>query len=128
MGIYGQRHSFNQWMFAITPFLELIRKISWIFFEFEVHKKCKKSNAYDIDESEEKDVCFTRMYKRFLIHSLKNGTLKFKNIMKRLVLKEPWILYLYEEEFMENVFFKNVHLSHRNKLKWRRNCKVVILV
>ena len=129
--IFEQKSRFCEWSNAMKPILDYVRKLSWIFFQFGLQIMSKQSDKYDIDqynENNDNNVCFTKLYKRFLIHSLKNQTFKFKDILRKLVHKEPFIMYLYEEEnFMENIFFKNISLSsiHQTELaKKLQTCNV----
>eukprot|EP01083_Nonionella_stella_P264486 897176_1 len=126
--LFQQKGTFNKWHEAIKPLLDYIGKLASIFFEYKMDKKCRESDKYDVDEYEDKESCFTKLFKRFLIHSLKNKSYKFKKVMKRLLHKEPFIMYLYEEdEFMENVFFKYIHLStvqQTELAKKLQNCNV----
>ncbi len=110
-----QRATYNRWTVAMKPILEMIRQISWIYFKFDLHRISRESALYDVDEFEGKEMCFTKLFKRFLIHALKNGAdlhLKFKDVLKKLVLREPFIWFLFEEEeFVENVLFRQITLS-----------------
>ena len=120
--IFGQKSIFPKYRVAMKPLLEMVRKLSWIYFEFEVAALSTESDQYDIDEHEQKAMCFSALYKRFLVHSLKNAErgfpFSFSGIMNKLVFHEPFVRYLYgEEEFMQNVFFQNVQLNTSQQTK-----------